>query len=127
MKRQNILSKYYPECDGLLEMFKSQSPTLSAKTEDLLDALALAVIGEIGLITGFHSIPKCPSVDAKGIKMQIVGADLMVLPTQIELKNLNLVMQPCFIDAISSQIKVKKVKPCRLMQFLWIIYLKHLI
>jgi predicted RNase H-like nuclease len=43
----------------------------------MLDALALAVIGGIGLKAGFHSIPKCPSVDARGIKMQIIGADLI--------------------------------------------------
>lgn len=77
MKRRNILNKYYSECDGLLEMFKSKYPTLSAKTDDFLDALALAVIGGIGLKTGYHSIPKCPSVDARGIKMQIIGANLI--------------------------------------------------
>ena len=75
-KRLTLLSKYYPQSQELLKAFKFQYPSLSSQTDDLLDALSLAIIGAIGLKEGFHSIPRIPSEDAKAIKMQIIGANL---------------------------------------------------
>lgn len=75
-KRLAILSKYYFQSHELLGAFKAKYPALSSKTDDLLDALSLAIMGAIGLKNGFHSIPSIPSEDAKAIKMQIVGANL---------------------------------------------------
>lgn len=75
-KRLALLRKYYPKNSELLNAFKLKYPALASKTDDLLDALSLAVIGGIGLQNGFHTIPSIPSKDAKGIKMQIVGANI---------------------------------------------------
>lgn len=75
-KRLALLRKYYPKSDELLEIFKTKYPALLSKTDDLLDALSLAVIGAIGLKNGFHTIPNIPSKDAKSINMQIVGANI---------------------------------------------------
>lgn len=76
MKRLAVLSKYYPQSHELLRAFKTQYSALSSKTDDLLDALSLAIIGAIGLKNGFHTIPCIPFEDAKAIKMQIIGANL---------------------------------------------------
>lgn len=75
-RRLEILCRYYPHSHEVVELFKRTYPTLSRKTDDVLDALVLALIGAIGLDAGFTSIPEFPMHDPKGIKMQIVGAKI---------------------------------------------------
>lgn len=72
-KRLNILCRYFPQSHEVVDLFKRTYPTLSSKTDDVIDALVLALIGAIGLDAGFTSIPEFPMHDTQGIKMQIVG------------------------------------------------------
>lgn len=44
------------------------------RLDDILDALCLAVIGKLGLVNGFRTLPDLPPTDSKGLKMQIVGS-----------------------------------------------------
>ncbi|MFW2491640.1 hypothetical protein ACN077_24245 [Clostridium chromiireducens] len=39
---------------------------------DVIDALSLAVMGAIGLVNKFETIPKKPMKDSRGIKMQMI-------------------------------------------------------
>ena len=64
--RVDILSKYVRNVKDLLRMIPRNA------REDVLDALALAVTAKLG----FKSIPAGPKIDSKGLKMQIVVADL---------------------------------------------------
>ncbi len=75
-KRLAILNKYYSKSHELLQDFKVNYPALSSKTDDILDALSLALIGAMGIKNGYHTIPSIPSEDVKAIQMQIVGANL---------------------------------------------------
>lgn len=75
-KRLEILGRYYPNSYEVVDLFKSTYPALSSKRDDLLDALSLALIGAIGLETGFTTMPESPMSDSQGIKMQIVGAKI---------------------------------------------------
>lgn len=74
-ERIAILNSY---CDGvvqLIEKYKTDVPSRK-KIDDLLDALCLSVIGQLGLENGFCSIPKNPYKDYTGLKMQIVTAQI---------------------------------------------------
>lgn len=75
LARIELLSRFFP-CEAVMRSFVASYPAMRSKTDDLLDALVLAIIGGIGLKDGFHSIPLNPSIDARGIRMQIIGADL---------------------------------------------------
>lgn len=74
--RIRVLQSVYPRTRELIEFFKTKYPRLSSKLDDVLDALALAVIGGIALKSGVCVLPGEPMLDAKGIKMQIIGAEL---------------------------------------------------
>lgn len=76
MKRLDLLCRYESQSMLVIELFKQKYPFLATKTDDLLDALVLAVIGTIGLYNGFHTVPETPMQDQKGIAMQIVGAEV---------------------------------------------------
>ncbi len=79
LQRLEILSKYYPDIFLLLKAFRLKYPGLTNKTDDLLDAAALSLVGAIALETGFYSVPAIPYVDGRGIKMQIAGAKVPAL------------------------------------------------
>ena len=64
--RRDILSKYVYNVDELLGMVSGQAK------EDMLDALCLAITAKLGC----KSIPENPSEDDKGLKMQILVADI---------------------------------------------------
>jgi len=72
--RLEVLSRYYPESYSVIECFQKIAPSsLTSKLDDVLDALVLAVIGAIGLKSGFTTLPEEPQKDSTGIYMQIVG------------------------------------------------------
>jgi predicted RNase H-like nuclease len=72
--RLSILQRYYPNSLQALAKFKSAYPKLTSCKNDFLDALAMAVVGGIGLEAGFITVPEAPMLDEKGIKMQFTGA-----------------------------------------------------
>jgi predicted RNase H-like nuclease len=76
-RRIEVLSQYYPESCSVVEQFqRTTSFRLSSKMDDLIDALALAVMGVLGIENGFFTIPETPMEDSRGIKMQIVAANI---------------------------------------------------
>lgn len=75
-KRLAVLERYYPDSHAVVQLFNSSYPALVKRTDDLLDAFAQALVGAIGLESGFHSIPETPSLDNQGLIMQIVGANV---------------------------------------------------
>ena len=73
-ERLDVLSRYYPDCHNVVQEFKKIAKT--SKVDDAIDALALAVMGAIGISKGFMSIPNVPQEDSAGLLMQIVGVEL---------------------------------------------------
>jgi len=72
-RRLEILRKYYTEADRVVEKFLADVP-FRKKTDDVIDALCLAVTGKIILEKGIKTIPEKPMMDDKGILMQMVYA-----------------------------------------------------
>lgn len=75
--RIKLLMRYFPTTQALIIRFHDKYPGSRSKTDDLLDALVLAVIGAAGLRNGFHTLPDTVNEDSRGIRMQIVGTDLV--------------------------------------------------
>lgn len=76
-KRVEVLNQYYPESFSVVEQFQRTAPTaLCSKLDNVIDALALAVVGSVGIKNGFRTIPQVPMEDSTGIKMQVVYANL---------------------------------------------------
>lgn len=73
-KRLRILRKHHPEADQVVENFLADVP-FRKKTDDVIDALCLAVIGKIILEKGLKTIPEKPMMDDKEILMQMVYAE----------------------------------------------------
>ena len=71
--RLALLSEYYEESHEVVEQFQ-KNPGSASKTDDVIDALVLSVIGILGLRFGFTTLPEEPRKDAKGLYMQIIGA-----------------------------------------------------
>lgn len=65
--RTEIISKYVRDVKDLLRMTPHEA------REDILDALCLAVTAKVG----YKSIPENPKTDIKGLKMQILVADIV--------------------------------------------------
>ena len=74
--RLELLSKYYADSFWVLEEFRKSAPALSNKTDDIIDALSMAVIGALGLRYGFKTLPQNPQKDSVGLYMQILGANI---------------------------------------------------
>ncbi|MDL2232405.1 DUF429 domain-containing protein [Ruminococcaceae bacterium OttesenSCG-928-L11] len=72
-----LLSKYYADSYRVIERFQKLVPKMAKTPDDVLDALALAIIGAIGLRFGFTTLPEKPSKDSAGLYMQIVGANIL--------------------------------------------------
>ncbi|KJS18746.1 MAG: hypothetical protein VR72_21245 [Clostridiaceae bacterium BRH_c20a] len=73
-KRLEILRNYYSKSDQVVEKFLADVP-FRKKTDDVIDALCLAVIGKIIFEKGLKTIPEKPMMDDKGILMQMVYAE----------------------------------------------------
>lgn len=74
-QRLEILKQYYPQAQLVIDSFLSQSKSRK-KIDDVIDALCLALVGKLGLSSGFCTVPDMPQRDATGLKMQIVMADI---------------------------------------------------
>lgn len=73
-KRLEVLRKYYPKADQVVEKFLADVP-FRKKTDDVIDALCLAVMGKMILDKGIKTIPEKPMMDSRGILMQMVYAE----------------------------------------------------
>ncbi len=72
--RLEVLRKYYPFADQIVEKFLADVP-YRKKTDDVIDAMCLAVIGKEMLQKGISTIPDNPAQDSRGIIMQMVYAE----------------------------------------------------
>ena len=73
--RISILRKYLFNIDNKINEI-SCDKTLKRCLDDVLDAICLAVIGKIGVNSGFITIPKEPMRDKTGLLMQIVYSEV---------------------------------------------------
>ncbi|WP_333648669.1 DUF429 domain-containing protein [Lacrimispora sp.] len=71
--RISLLRPHITHLDTLLTKVSGDS-AVKNRLDDILDALCLAVIGELGMAYGFFTLPDLPPTDSKGLKMQIVGS-----------------------------------------------------
>lgn len=71
-ERINVLSKYFPLTNDLLEYGTNKYGKNIKIKGDIVDALCLAICAKIGYENEFASIPKIPDKDKHGLKMQIV-------------------------------------------------------
>jgi predicted RNase H-like nuclease len=72
--RLDLLSQYYPQA---MELFYKTSFRFSRRSarvasDDIVDALALAVCAYIGKRYGFETVPPQPPLDSSGLPMQMV-------------------------------------------------------
>ena len=72
--RLEILEKYYPGASCVVESFLEEVPGRK-KTDDVIDALCLAVMGREIVRKGARTVPEKPSQDSRGILMQMVYAE----------------------------------------------------
>jgi Uncharacterized conserved protein len=70
-RRLEILRKYYKKSDLVINKYLEEVSSRK-KIDDVIDALVLAITGVLGLKNGFETIPEEPSMDQRGIKMQMI-------------------------------------------------------
>lgn len=73
-ERQALLKRYFHTADKAMGEVLAQYPKQLA--DDFIDAMSLAVIGQIGMLKGLATIPEHPKKDSKGLPMEIVTAEL---------------------------------------------------
>ncbi len=69
--RLEVLRRYYPHANQILEKFLSDNSSRK-KTDDVIDAMCLAIIGKEILQKGIKTIPENPAEDSRGIIMKMV-------------------------------------------------------
>ena len=74
--RISILRQHTQNIDRLLEDI-SRLPEMKKRLDDIIDAICLAVVGNLGKTNKFLSIPNKPTKDKTGLKMQIVYAEVI--------------------------------------------------
>ncbi len=74
-KRLDLLTKHYNQSEAVVNEFLS-AVNGRKKIDDVIDALGLAVTGQLGVERGFRSIPEKAERDSTGLEMQIVVADI---------------------------------------------------
>lgn len=70
-KRLEVLKRHYPAADKVIEKFLAVGPNRK-KTDDVVDALCLAVTGRLIVENGCRRFPEKPMMDSTGLLMQIV-------------------------------------------------------
>lgn len=70
-KRLEVLQRYYPEAKLVVDKYLADVP-YRKNTDDVIDALCLAITGMIGYKDGFITIPEKPMMDKCGLRMQMV-------------------------------------------------------
>jgi predicted RNase H-like nuclease len=66
-----VLQRYYPEARLVVNQYLADIP-YRKKTDDVIDALCLAVTSMIGIEDGFGTVPEAPMADRTGLLMQMV-------------------------------------------------------
>lgn len=74
-ERMHILKGYFKEAPSVMETYVKQNKSRK-KTDDVVDALCLAVVGRLGLAYGFKTLPDLPCKDNTGLNMQITVFNL---------------------------------------------------
>lgn len=69
-ERIAVLSRYFPQAESAF--IKIQTRQLQSQWNDFVDAMVLAVTGQIGLSKGFLTIPRQPWRDKREIPMEVV-------------------------------------------------------
>ncbi|WP_371381395.1 DUF429 domain-containing protein [Sporomusa aerivorans] len=69
-ERRSVLRQFFSKADNALDEIIAHYP--QRLLDDFLDAMVLAVMGSIGLKTGFASIPAQPAKDRQGLPMEVV-------------------------------------------------------
>ena len=72
-----LLDSYCDQTHRILQYVNTR-PELEQIMVDVVDALALAVTGMIGVKEGFKTIPENPEKDSRGIMMEMVYAELEI-------------------------------------------------
>lgn len=70
-KRIEVLEDYYPKVREVVKEFLAMGYGQTS-INDLLDALCLAIVGQIECRRGVQTIPENPTADTKGLDMQVV-------------------------------------------------------
>ena len=73
--RLSVLRQHTQNIDRLLEDIYRQ-PGMKKRLDDIIDAICLAVVGNLGRTNKFLSIPANPMKDSTGLIMQIVYAEV---------------------------------------------------
>ena len=73
--RLSLLRQHTQNIDRLLDDMKRE-PFMKQRLDDIIDAICLAVIGNLGMTNKFLYIPENPTNDNMGLKMQIVYAEV---------------------------------------------------
>ena len=69
-ERKLVLSQHFVHTENALSEIIGKYP--KALIDDFVDAMVLAVIGNIGMENGFETIPEQPKKDNRGLPMEIV-------------------------------------------------------
>lgn len=84
--RLKVLRRYYPVVDKVIEKFLSDGPNRK-KTDDVVDALCLAVMGRLIVENGCRRFPEKPMMDSTGLMMQIVYGEEKDMTEKAESRN----------------------------------------
>lgn len=69
-ERKRIISQYFTQAEKAIDEIRSQYP--KQLLGDFVDAMVLAVLGHMGMQSGFETIPQRPQKDSRGLPMEIV-------------------------------------------------------
>ena len=75
-ERINVLKFLYAQTEKIIESAINSFKKKDVVTDDIIDALCLAVTGLIGLERGFATIPQVPEKDSHGLDMQMIYCDI---------------------------------------------------
>lgn len=85
-RRLELLRRYHPAADKVIEKFLSGGPNRK-KTDDVVDALCLAVMGRLIVENGCRRFPEKPMMDSTGLFMQIVYGEEKDMAEKTESRN----------------------------------------
>ena len=69
-ERKLVLGQHFTHTENALSAIIAKY--LNALIDDFVDAMVLAVIGHIGMLNGFETIPEQPKKNSRGLQMEIV-------------------------------------------------------
>lgn len=80
-ERIGILSRHEERTLEIYQAAMGKYLRKEVASDDIIDALCLAVTGQITAATGIHTLPVAPETDARGLPMQIVYAAVGMTPS----------------------------------------------